>query len=118
MRAPAWHCWGCRGCHTRAEVRVRLPLPGRIAGTGVFPARLPAEQKEQMSHSSPGAELAQGSRTLLRMHWLHFGRLGNPDCAGFREPRAVWGACDTTPLPQRCPRAVPFLPSLVPQPEM
>lgn len=65
MRAPRWHCWGCGRCHTRAEVRVGLPLPGRLAGTGGLPAQLPEEQKEQMSRSSPSAELAQGSRTLL-----------------------------------------------------
>ena len=46
-------------------------------------------RKSRLVILSPGAELALGSRTLLLMHWLHLGRLGNPDSAAFREPRAV-----------------------------
>lgn len=45
-----------------------------------------------MSHSFPGAKLARGSRTPLRMHWLRSGRLGNPECVGCGL-RAACGGC-------------------------
>lgn len=69
-------------------------VPNWEAGTGRLPYEFHPDsqlsRKSRLVILSPSAEMAPGSRTLLLMHWLHLGRLGNPDSAAFRELRAVW----------------------------
>lgn len=77
-------------------------IPNWEAGTRClpyeFPPCLPAEWKEQISHFLR-CRAGSGLLMLLLMHWLHLGRLGNPDSApsGSRELCELWGACDTAP---------------------